>query len=145
MSKPTQNFKLYQLLKSGEEVLVKTIADTLGVKVTAVPVYIHALKKKFGAEIEGIRVKHAVVTYKLTNPKEIQVPEGRTDNAYKPSKKIVKDPEPPVVVAEEQEVSADSVDEIEPLEPEDPEVTERVIQDLRSEFGLDNRGHGADE
>ena len=55
MAKATQNFRLYQLMKSGGTVSKEVIAETLSVALVSVPVYIHELKKQFKAEILSVR------------------------------------------------------------------------------------------
>ncbi len=77
MSNQTQNFKLFELLKSGEPVKVTTIAEVLDVELKSVPVYIHGLKK-LNADIASIREGRKVAAYQLNNSKDMNVQPNKT-------------------------------------------------------------------
>jgi len=70
----TQLYRLYLLLLNSESGVTKeTIVTKLGIKESSVPVYIHSLKKKFGAIIENTTEGRVVTGYILKN--EITVPQ----------------------------------------------------------------------
>jgi biotin operon repressor len=68
-TKPTKYFQLYSALKSGGDsgVTPESLQQTLGFNQSALAVYIHALRNKFGADIESVRNGKSVVAYKLIN------------------------------------------------------------------------------
>lgn len=83
----TQLFRLAQMLAGGAVVQKATIVSTLGVKESSVPVYIHSLKKKFGAEIDNVTEGRVVVGYVLKN--ELSVPQFKRAATPSSGKKSV--------------------------------------------------------
>jgi hypothetical protein len=77
-AKVTQYFRIWTLLQTKEPVTIDAIQNLLGVKRQSIPIYIHELKKFFGAEIESIRDGNKVVAYKRLN--DVKVPEYRRNN-----------------------------------------------------------------
>lgn len=74
MAKITKYFELFSVLKSGADAGVSpaAIAKSLRFAENSVPVYIHALRHKFGADIQSVRDGRKVVAYKLMNIKEVE-------------------------------------------------------------------------
>lgn len=72
--KHTKYFDLFSALKAGgdkgvsPDSLQKTLSFTSG----ALAVYIHALRNKFGAQIESVRNGRTVTAYRLTNIAEME-------------------------------------------------------------------------
>lgn len=84
-AKVTQYFRIWTLLQPKEPVSIDAIQTLLGVKRQSIPIYIHELKKFFGAEIESIKEGLKVVAYKRLN--DAKVPEYRRNNGqYVPKK-----------------------------------------------------------
>ena len=135
MAKQTQNFRLFNLLKSASTVSKEQIAKELGVKINSVPVYIHELKKLHKAEIETVRKGREVIAYKLVT-KNLKVPEHRKNAAGVAPKKVAK------------VVSTATEDGSVPIPDADLDVAqigEREFADIRSALGVDlGRGHGSD-
>jgi len=132
MSKVTQNYRLYELLKSASGMISKdVIASELGVAVASVPVYIHEFKKAYKADITAVRVGRNVVGYQLVT-KTLKVPQFRKNAAGEaPPKKKVSEP---------AKVSADGVVSV--LEPEASQVSDRELADVRSSLGIGHFGGG---
>ena len=74
MAKTTKYFELFSALKAGGDkgVTPEDLAQALGFKIGALAVYIHALRHKFGANIESIRNGRTVTLYRLVNIKEME-------------------------------------------------------------------------
>jgi hypothetical protein len=125
MSNATQTYKLYEVLKSGEPVTVAKIAEELKIKVLSVPVYIHGLKAQ-KAEIKAIREGRKVVSYQLTNPTEVKIPEFRKNSAE--ASLVPKNPGTIAKLADQaiEEPSANTI------------VSEREIADIRSSLGIES-------
>lgn len=137
MSKVTQNYRLYQLLKAGKApscVRKEVIAKELGVSIVSVPVYIHELKRLFKADIESVRDGREVVAYSLKN--DLNVPQFRRGSVKpageKGATKPAKDATAPVADAEGTDIT---------------QVGEREMADIRTSLGIGTsfgRGHGSD-
>ena len=138
MAKSTQNFRLFQLMKSGGIVSKEVIAETLGVALVSVPVYIHELKKQFKAEIVSVRNGRKVTGYKLVD-KEIAVPEFRKNNAevHPVKTKKVKN----TVVKGDSELANDGSVPVLDKDAEITQVGEREFADIRESLGV-GTGHG---
>ena len=74
MSKTTKYFDLFSALKAGGDkgVSPESLAQALGFTTGALAVYIHALRHKFGAQIESVRNGRTVVNYRLVNIAEME-------------------------------------------------------------------------
>ena len=74
MAKTTKYFELFSALKAGGDkgVSPEALAEALGFKIGALAVYIHALRHKFGANIESIRNGRTVTLYRLVNIEEME-------------------------------------------------------------------------
>lgn len=74
MAKTTKYFELFSALKAGGDkgVTPEDLAQALGFKIGALAVYIHALRHKFGANIESIRNGRTVTLYRLVNIEEME-------------------------------------------------------------------------
>lgn len=82
MAKYTQNYKLYEVMKSGEILSKEKIAEILEVKLISVPVYIHELKAQFKAQITSVREGRKVVGYKMDpDAPAITVPQYRRNSS----------------------------------------------------------------
>lgn len=83
MSKSTKYFELFSALKAGGErgasppALQKATGFTQG----ALAVYIHALRTKFGCQIESVRNGRNVVAYRLVNADEVTITAARKKRA----------------------------------------------------------------
>jgi biotin operon repressor len=130
MSTSTQNYRLYQLLKSAAGAVSKTeIAVHLGVREVSVPVYIHELKRLFKADIDSVRNGRAVSGYKLVS-KELNIPQNRKNSASP----VVKKAKTVKTVA--SKIEDGSI----PVPDKDLEVTQisdREFADIRSSLGVD--------
>lgn len=109
----TQLYRLYQLLgDAGEKGIPKAvIVSKLGVKDSSVPVYIHSLKKKFGAKIENVTEGRIVTGYVLLNGGDLEVPQFK--RAVNSATKKAKNPSPvdgsvPVLDADVETLHSDS-------------------------------------
>lgn len=80
-NKSTQYFNLHEFLKANPIATKEDVAKKLGVAITSVPVYIHALKHKFKAKIETVKDGRFVIAYKLVNKDESNVPKFRSNAA----------------------------------------------------------------
>lgn len=74
MAKTTKYYELFSALKAGGDkgVSPEALAEALGFKIGALAVYIHALRHKFGANIESIRNGRTVTLYRLVNIEEME-------------------------------------------------------------------------
>lgn len=74
MSKTTKYFDLFSALKAGGDkgVTPEALAKSLSFTTGALAVYIHALRHKFGAQIESVRNGRTVVSYRLVNVAEME-------------------------------------------------------------------------
>lgn len=131
MRKPTQTFRLFQLLKADKQVSVETIAKTLGINYYSVSVYIHEMKAQFKADIKSVRNGRKVVAYQLLNGAKIKVPEFRKGS-------LGEVPQPKTAKTR----AASFAEEIESVNS--GTVSEREFEDIRTSLGLDTMGLGRD-
>lgn len=70
----TKYFDLFSALKAGGDKGVSPAAlqKALDFSVSALAVYIHALRHKFGAQVESVRNGRTVTAYRLTNIAEME-------------------------------------------------------------------------
>jgi hypothetical protein len=140
MPKSTQNFKLYELLKSTPNMMVskEDIANTLRVSLFSVPVYIFDLKLKFRADIDSVYDSNhkRVLGYKLVNEAKIEVKQYRKGSmadakVQRKAKKAAK--------------IAKSLGGVEKkLQEHDiTQYTDKEMTDLRSSLGLDTGMNGS--
>ena len=82
MSKTTKYFDLFSALKAGGDkgVSPEALCESLGFSEGMLAVYIHALRTKFGAQVESIRNGRKVSRYCLANIAEM-------DKAISPNRK----------------------------------------------------------
>lgn len=145
MSNSTQSYRLFQLLKAGDVVSKEVIAETLGVVLVSVPVYIHELKSQFKAEIKGVREGRKVIGYKLLST-DLDVPQYRRNSIHIPDSQKVKKPKKTAVVesAPVEAVTAPVVDDGSvPVLDKDAEITQyndRELSDVRESLGLGSFG-----
>lgn len=133
-NKSTQYFRLHKLLESANTCSKETVAKELGVDIKSVPVYIHALKHKFKAEIETVKKGRQVIAYKLMNKDKLKVPKFRS-NA---TSGLVKTADVVEIKGEDGSV---------PILDEDLEIAqhnEREIEDVHTMLGIDEPGHNSD-
>ena len=152
--KQTKYFQLYAALKEfGDEgCSVKTLEEHLGFKSNnGLPVYVHALRTKYGANIESIRNGRTVVAYRLLNAGDISVPEERKPRTTK-NRRVVKKPAKPrptkrkikvATVQQRDRVNASIekkrrlVDESVCLDEDfDSGYDQRELEDLRTALGI---------
>ncbi len=140
--KVKQNTVLFELLKSNPDngVSKQVIAETLGVKESSVPVYIHALKKEFKkqfkhhADIVTVRVGKKAANYKLVNADGVNL----SSDASK-SKKAVKSK--PVVDSDSNNVVTVSETGELPIIDKDNDIvsiSDREFADLRDSLGVNS-------
>jgi hypothetical protein len=134
MSKVTQSYRLYQLLKAAAgSVSKKTIAEELGIEISSVPVYIHEFKKSFKLkkdDLLSVRNGKQVTGYQL-NKKEIKVPEFRKNAAgVAPPKKVV------------AETTADNTGILPVLDGDASQISDREMADVKSSLGIGGFGGG---
>lgn len=74
MTKTTKYFDLFSALKAGGDkgVSPESLRKTLRFSYSALAVYIHTLRHKFGAEIESNRNGRSIVSYRLVNVTEME-------------------------------------------------------------------------
>jgi biotin operon repressor len=90
MSKATQSYRLFQLLKAGDVVSKQSISTELKIDFKSVPVYIHELKKTHKADVLSVRNGRKVTGYKLVD-KNLKVPQYRKNSlALPPELRVVK-------------------------------------------------------
>jgi hypothetical protein len=79
MSKSSKYFELFSALKAGGDKGVSPAAlqKATGFNQGALAVYIHALRNKFGAQIESVRNGRSVIAYRLTNADEVTITAAR--------------------------------------------------------------------
>lgn len=125
-NKPTQAFKMFELMKAGEEITTSTIASKLDISISSVPVYIHEMKRQFKADIKSIRDGRRVTAYQLINAAKVKVPEFRKNALGEIPTKV----KPKIItnLAEELESVNNGT------------VSEREFADIRSSLGLDFGG-----
>lgn len=133
-NKSTQYFKLQKLLASAPEISKETVAKELGVKIHSVPVYIHALKHKFKAEIKNIKNGRQVIAYKLINKDAVKVPQYRSNAAGT----IVKTAKPKTVKVESGVIAVPDKD------LEITKIDAREMSDIHSSLGIDIPRTGSD-
>lgn len=150
MAKTTKYYELFSALKAGGDkgVSPEALAKALGFKIGALAVYIHALRHKFGAEIESIRNGRTVTTYRLVNVAEMEeaispsrkprTTKAKTAAKAKPkTKKRVKTATVKRTAKTPKRVRKD--DGIVPVLDDDldiTEVTDRELADIASSLGL---------
>jgi len=155
MSKTTKYFDLFSALKAGGDkgVTPESLAKTLNFTTGALAVYIHALRHKFGAQIESVRNGRTVVSYRLVNVAEMEAAitpnrKPRTTKAAKaaPKAKATKVAKVTKTVKTKKvkaapKVKAKTKREDGPVEVLDAdldiaEITDRELDDIRSQLGI---------
>jgi biotin operon repressor len=130
MAKSTQNFRLHEIMKSGEVISKEKIAKVLGVKLISVPVYIHELKSQFKAKIESVREGRKVIGYKLVlDSKALNIPQYRK-NSIEVQKKLVSANNTVALVTTDGSIPVIDKD------AEITQVTEREVDDIRMSLGV---------
>jgi biotin operon repressor len=130
MSKQTQYFKLFMLLKGAPNGISKEeLGIAMSVSAVSVPVYIFELKKQFKCEIESVRKGKQVVAYKLVNGDKVKVPEHRRGSLQPVAKLAVK----AAPLTGEAALEADSEHDI-------TRVGDREMADIRSSLGIGSFG-----
>ena len=141
MSKSTQNFRLYNLLKASTVVRKETVANELDVALNSVPVYIHGLKKLYKLQIDTVKEGRNVVAYQLVGGSSQSVPEFRRNAAGTKPKKVKKG-----TVQATNGKTLSATGEV-PIPDRDLNSTysERELADLSSSLGIDTtRNAGKD-
>jgi ribosome-associated protein YbcJ (S4-like RNA binding protein) len=133
-NKSTQYFKLHQLLKASASCTKEMVAKELGVDIKSVPVYIHALKHKFRAEIVNVKDGRKVIAYKLVNSDKISVPKFRS-NA---SSGLVRTAKTAKTVISDGSVAIPDKD------LEIAKIDDRTMSDIHSSLGIDLPRTGSD-
>ena len=152
MAKTTKYFELFSALKAGGDkgVTPEALATALGFKIGALAVYIHALRHKFGANIESVRNGRTVTLYRLVNvaemekaispnrkPRTTKAKATKTVKAAKP--KAAKRVKTATVTRTTSAKKSKVRDGIVPVLDEDMdilEVTDRELADIASSLGL---------
>jgi predicted ArsR family transcriptional regulator len=133
VAKNTQNFVLFQLLKAGGTVSKDVIAETLGVKLMSVPVYIHELKNQFKVKIVSVRNGRKVIGYKLVET-DAKVPQFRKNSIEVPKA---------VIKSSAVEVADDGSIPVLDKDAEITQISDREFADVRDSLGLNyNSGSG---
>lgn len=85
----TRYFDLFSALRAGGDngVSPAALQQATGFNQGALAVYIHALRNKFGAEIESVRNGRTVVAYRLTNADAVKI--AATRKPRSPNKSVV--------------------------------------------------------
>ena len=151
MSKTTKYFDLFSALKAGGDkgVSPESLAQALGFTTGALAVYIHALRHKFGAQIESVRNGRTVVNYRLVNIAEMEAaispnrkPRTTKAKATKTAKakpKAAKRTKAAPVTRTTSAKKSKVRDGIVPVLDEDMdilEVSDRELADIASSLGL---------
>lgn len=158
MSKTTKYFDLFSALKAGGDkgVSPDALAKSLNFTTGALAVYIHALRHKFGAQIESVRNGRTVVSYRLVNVTEMEaaispnrkprtstktkktVKPAKATKAKKPAKS--KKSEKTVVVTKTKTTKArkneDGPVEVLDADLDIAEITDRELDDIRDQLGI---------
>lgn len=79
MAKSTKYFDLFSALRAGGDkgVSPEALQKATGFTSGALAVYIHALRTKFGAQIESVRNGRTVTAYRLTNADSVTITAAR--------------------------------------------------------------------
>ena len=143
MAKNTQSFVLFNMLKAaGSKGVTKTeVAKALGVKESSVAIYFFGLKKFFKAEIETVKKGRQIVSYKLANADDIEVPshrKGANSVVKSTSKKASK-----VVRTKHVKATKTATVDVDTGEVAVPDsdlhvtkITDREFSDIKSSLGL---------
>lgn len=132
-NKSTQYSRLHQVLKASPTVSKEAVAKELGVNIKSVPVYIHALKHKFKANIETVKEGRFVIAYKLINGDTLNVPKFRSNAASGMVRTLKRG----------KAISDGSVS----VPDKDMEITkidDRTMSDIHSSLGIDFGGGKSD-
>ena len=142
MAKATQNYKLHEMMKSGEIISKEHIAKTLKVKMISVPVYIHELKAQFKAKIKSVREGRKVTGYQLVleKGKSLDIPQFRK-NSVELQKPVIKKIG---VVTNIAETDGDGSVPVIDKDAEITQVSDREFDDIRSSLGVDLPGYNAE-
>lgn len=125
----------YEMLKSGKSVNFDKMVKTLGVKPVTAMVFICALRKDFGADIETERDGRKVISYKLNNAEAIassMVLKTKATKATKPKAAAVKVKKSVTRVAASRSADVPTVDS----EFDVSEVTDAELADLKNQLGI---------
>jgi len=157
MSKTTKYFDLFSALKAGGDkgVTPEALAKSLSFTTGALAVYIHALRHKFGAQIESVRNGRTVTLYRLVNiaemeavitpnrkPRTTKAKAAATKTKAKATKatRVTKTVKTKKIKAAPK-VKAKAKNEDGPVEVLDAdldiaEITDRELDDIRSQLGI---------
>lgn len=158
MSKTTKYFDLFSALKAGGDkgVTPEALAKSLSFTTGALAVYIHALRHKFGAQIESVRNGRTVTLYRLVNiaemeavitpnrkPRTTKAKAAATKTKAKATKaaRVTKTVKTKKTVKATPKVKAKTKREDGPVEVLDAdldiaEITDRELDDIRSQLGI---------
>jgi hypothetical protein len=144
-SNTTNYFDLFTALKVGgaKGVSPKSLLKTLKFSPGSLAVYIHALRHKFGAEIESVRDGRNVTAYRLVNiatcEKKIPSTDGRMKKAVvvtkkKKKKKVIAAIPTKKSVVAKNVVTINDDGEIPILDPH--EMHDNELADIRMSLGI---------
>jgi len=143
MAKTTKYYTLFQVLKSAgaKGASPATCAKKMDFALSSVPPYIHALRHKFGAEIETVRDGRQVGAYVLKNISEVEASMSPTRKKRNSVAKAVTAPAAKTVqiVKKTKAPKVKAVSEDGPVAVEDmqiEEITDMEMADIRSQLGL---------
>lgn len=155
MSKTTKYFELFSALKAGGDkgASPEALATALGFTTGALAVYIHALRHKFGAQIESVRNGRTVVNYRLVNIDEMEAaisPNRKPRTVKAKAAKTVAKPKATkrvkakasvakstrTVVTPKRKAREDGPVEVLDADLDIAEITDRELADIRDSLGL---------
>jgi hypothetical protein len=124
----------FELLKSGKSVNFEDMVAALEVKPVTAMVFICALRKDFGAEIDTERDGRKVISYKLNNAAEIAPSMVLKTKASKPVKKV----KAPVVKTRKTVTRVSSSSDVPTIDSEFDvsEVSDAELADIKNQLGL---------
>lgn len=147
MSKTTKYFELFSALKAGGDKGVSPVAlqKATGFNQGALAVYIHALRHKFGAQVESVRNGRTVIMYRLVNADALEgvITPNRKPRTVKPKAAKPAKAKRAVVARVSKTVKskvAKTVDDgaVPVLDPdlEITEYTDRELADIQDQLGI---------
>jgi biotin operon repressor len=149
MAKSTKYFELFTALKAGGErgASPPALQKATGFNQGALAVYIHALRTKFGCQIESVRNGRTVVAYRLINGDALEgvitpARKKRAAVAKKPktvAKKVARAPKKAlrtVTVAKTPKKSDTGIVEVPDRDMEITEYNDRELMDIQAQLGI---------
>jgi biotin operon repressor len=146
MSKSTKYFELFTALKAGGErgASPPALQKATGFNQGALAVYIHALRTKFGCQIESVRNGRTVVAYRLINGDALEgvitpARKKRASVAKKSktiAKKVARAPKKALRTVTVTKKSDTGIVEVPDRDMEITEYGDRELMDIQAQLGI---------